>query len=120
MKKTLTLTSIIFILLSYSYAQSPESFKYQAVVRDASGNIVADQAVGVFIEIIQSTTDGTVIYSESHVPTTNNFGLVNLHIGEGTVESGTFADIEWGIDSYFVRVSIDLTGGTSYNEIGTG
>jgi uncharacterized protein (TIGR02145 family) len=120
MKKTFTLTSIIFILLSYSYAQSPESFKYQAVVRDVSGNIVADQAVGLFIEILQTSIDGTVIYSESHTSTTNNFGLVNIYIGDGTVESGTFADIEWGIDSYFVRVSIDLTGGTSYNEIGTG
>ncbi len=47
------------------YAQSPEAINYQAVVRDGSGNIIANQSIGVQISILQTTATGTVIYSET-------------------------------------------------------
>ncbi|MBN1159272.1 MAG: hypothetical protein JXA61_07810 [Bacteroidales bacterium] len=100
-------------------AQAPESFKYQAVVRNAAGSILADQNVNFRISILQGSASGTVSYSETHATTTNAFGLVNLEIGNGTVESGSFASIDWGGDEYFVKVEIDPAGGTTYTHMGT-
>ena len=37
-----------FLLLATGlYAQSPQSFKYQAVVRDTSGDIITNQLISV-------------------------------------------------------------------------
>ncbi len=119
MKRTLLILSVILLTVTLIFSQSPTSFNYQAVVRDVSENIIADQTIGLQIEILQSSETGTSIYTETHSLTTNNFGLINLNIGEGSVQSGTFSTIDWGSDSYFVKVSIDITGGSIYTEIGT-
>jgi len=125
MKKTiytliaLLLSTSIFLSTKQVSAQAPQSFKYQAVVRDGSGEIIADQQVGLRIWILQGSTSGAAAYIETHAPTTNGFGLINLEIGNGTVVSGDFSAIDWGSDSYFLRIEIDISGGTSYTEMGT-
>ena len=51
--------------------------------------------------------------------TTNNFGLANLNIGEGSTVSGDFSTIDWSTDKYYIKVEMDATGGTSYQLMGT-
>ena len=70
--------------------QAPDAFKYQAVVRDASGNILANQNVSFRMSIYENSTTGIIVYSETHNVTTNNYGLSNLTIGTGTLVSGRF------------------------------
>jgi len=119
MKKILfTYLSVILTGLS-CLAQSTGSFKYQAVVRNSSGDILADQPIGIQIDIIQGSEIGSVVYTETHEATTNAFGLINLNVGEGTVQNGTFDAIDWGSDAFFMKVSMDITGGTTYEEMGT-
>ncbi len=117
MKKTLLI--IIALILNISiFAQTPESFKYQAVVRDGSGNVLANQPVGVQISILQGSQTGTNIYSETFTPTTNQYGLINLNIGEGTT-SDVFSDINWINGPYFIKLEVDVTGSTNYADLGT-
>ena len=78
------------------YSQPPQTFKYQAVARDAIGNIIVNQTVSFKISILQGSASGTVVYSESHTLPTNDYGLVNLIIGNGTNISGDFSNIDWG------------------------
>lgn len=101
------------------FAQPPQSFKYQAVVRDNSGNVIANQNVSFRIGILQGSPSGTLVYSETHSATANDFGLVNLEIGNGTVVSGVFANIAWASGSYFLQLEIDETGGTNFQVMGT-
>ena len=70
------------------------------------------------IEILQGGISGTPVYTESFTPTTNTYGLVNLEIGTGTT-SDDFTIIDWANDTYFIRTSIDVTGGSSYSVMGT-
>jgi hypothetical protein len=119
MKKIL-LSAIVFAALSFSaFAQSPEAFKYQAVVRDVSQNVIANQAVGMQLTILQTSATGTMVYQETFAPTSNAYGLVNLEIGTGTVVSGTFATIDWSAGPYFIETAMDATGGTTYVVMGT-
>jgi len=110
----------MFALLMYtiSIAQVPESFSYQAIVRDG-GDIVANQLVSYRFSIIKGTPGGSVVYTEKHSATTNQFGLVTIAIGTGIDKTGDFTTIEWGADSYFLKVEIDPVGGTSYTDMGT-
>ena len=72
-------------------AQAPESINYQAVARDNSGNLLANQAIRFRLSILQGSVVGTVVYSETQLKTTNQFGLATLSIGSGTVLSGSFS-----------------------------
>lgn len=111
--------SIIALMLSATvFAQAPQSFKYQAVARDASGEVIANQQVSFQISILQGSESGTTVYTETHVDSTNQFGLVTLEIGTGTT-TDDFTAIDWGNDTYFIQVEMDATGGTSYTLMGT-
>jgi len=117
MKKLLY--SIIALMFSATvFAQAPQSFKYQAVARNASGEVIANQKVGFQISILQGSESGTTVYTETHVDSTNQFGLVTLEIGTGTT-TDDFTAIDWGNDTYFIQIEIDASGGTSYVLIGT-
>ena len=119
MKNIILSTISIIIFYFYSFAQVPQAFNYQAVVRDNNGNELANQKVSFRISIIQGSITGTTVYGETHIDSTNQFGLVTLEIGNGVVVSDDFSTIEWSTGTYFLKVEMDETGGTSYQEMGT-
>jgi len=54
--KKLSLSVIIAISLTIGiFAQIPQSFKYQAVVRDLSGNVITNQLVSVKVSLLIGT-----------------------------------------------------------------
>ena len=99
--------------------QVPQLINYQTVVRNSTGAVVKDQNVSLKFSILKNTINGTEVYSEKHAVTTNQFGIVNLKIGGGTVLSGIFANINWGNAETFLKVYLDLNGGTNFTEMGT-
>ena len=117
--KKLTLVLATLLISFLSFAQAPQSFNYQAVVRDVTGQEITNTTVGIQISLLQTSTEGTVVYIEQFTQETNNFGLLNLMIGTGDVQTGTFSSIIWGDGPYFLKVELDETGGTDYIEIGT-
>ncbi|MEN8229279.1 MAG: hypothetical protein ABFS38_14060 [Bacteroidota bacterium] len=119
MKKSCFFVVFFFILTGYGFSQVPEAFNYQAVVRNSSGELIANQNVSFKISILQNSESGTVVYSESHAVMTNDFGLANLKIGEGTVLDGVFSPGGWGAASHFIKVELDPAGGSSYVLLGT-
>ncbi len=99
-------------------AQAPQSFQYQTIIRDAQGEVVMNQNVSLRMTIIQGA--GTEVYQETHDLSTNAFGLVNLEIGTGMDQSGTFNKIPWSTGEYHLQVELDLSGiGNSYTLMGT-
>jgi hypothetical protein len=94
-------------LLNTAQAQSPELIKYQAVLRDASGNVVANAAKTVVVNILQGSSSGTNMYQETHSVTTTAQGVINLNIGGGTVNSGTFSTINWSDYAYWAKLTVD-------------
>ncbi len=114
--------SLVFILCltiaTYLCAQTPQNMSYQAVVRNASGQVLANKLVGLKISIIQTEVSGVVVYSETHTPTTNDNGLIGIEIGGGTMVAGSFAEIDWTKGPYFVQSEIDTDGATNYTTTG--
>ena len=80
-------------------AQSLAAFNYQAVLRMASGEVMENENVTVFVELLQGHADGSSVFSESHSSVTNTFGLVNLHIGSQNTER--FSAIDWSKGNRF-------------------
>ena len=105
----LGMVSLLLFLLSALtlVGQTPTTFNYQAVLRDAGGYILESSNVSIQLVIHQGTATGTSAYSEIHNTTTSEFGLVNLEIG--SVTPATFAGINWAAGPYFVEVIVNGT-----------
>lgn len=117
MKTLLSLTAVILSLTIYG--QVPQAFKYQAVARDANGDLLVNQQISVRITIIDSASGGTSVYSEIHKEGTNQFGLFSINIGEGVTPTGVFANIPWATGNKWIKIELDPTGGTTYSNMGT-
>lgn len=101
------------------FAQSPQGFTFQSVVRDGSGDLVISTTVGMRISILDAVGPDNAVYVETHSASTNANGLVSLTVGSGTPVSGTFSTIDWGSGPHYIKAETDPTGGTSYTISGT-
>ncbi|MCB0755724.1 MAG: collagen-like protein [Flavobacteriales bacterium] len=93
---------------------APGLFNYQGVARDAAGNTISNQSVGLRFSIHQGTAVGPVFYSETQNTTANDFGLFTTQIG-----SNGFVNVDWANGPYFLEVEMDANGGTNYQSLGT-
>lgn len=100
------LSLLILILLSSFDFYNPKGFNYQAIVRDASGNIKKNANVTVAFDIVDQSDNA--LYSESHSVTTNDFGIINLVIGKGST-SDDFSIVDWTTDELSIKVTLDGT-----------
>jgi uncharacterized protein (TIGR02145 family)/uncharacterized repeat protein (TIGR02543 family) len=104
MKHTITLSILLLIVINV-LAQSPLAFNYQAILRDADGIVISSQNVSLEIAIRKGSASGTIVFSETHNTSTNEFGLVNLQIG--SIQS--LAGVNFSEDSYFLEMSVNGT-----------
>ena len=103
MKKISTLLFFIVFAISNLLAQTPNQLKYQAVLRDASGQILAGETVTVDISILQSDLS-TSVFDESHIDIiTTAQGLINLNIGSVS----DLSVVDWSADTYFIEISVN-------------
>ena len=118
MKKNL-LFVVLQSLTLLAFSQAPQAFKYQAIARDMNGNPVINQEISVRISILTGSPEGTIIYSEIHQLSTTSLGMINLEIGTGMIVTGTFGEIAWGANSYFIKIEMDTAGGDDFVFMGT-
>jgi hypothetical protein len=117
MKKTYFILTVLLTTLS-TFAQAPEGFNYQALARDAAGDIIVNTTIAVQFDLRETIIAGAIIYTETHNPTTNGNGVFNLVVGQGTT-TDIFNTIDWTSNSHFLEVSIDPANGTAYTSLGT-
>ena len=112
-------TIIITVIITSAIWAQPLKMSYQAVIRNSSNVLVTSTTVGMRISILQGSPTGTPFYVETQTPTTNANGLVSIEIGGGTPVTGTFANIDWSVGTYFIKTETDPTGGINYTITGT-
>ena len=115
MKKRITLITLIVLCTATLFAQAPEKFSYQAVVRNASNALVTDAPVSVRVSVLQGSAEGEVLYVETHSAVTNANGLLTLEIGGGKTEQGAFDRIDWANGPFFLKTETDPDGGGNYS-----
>ena len=121
MQRTLlTILSVLFCAITF--AQSvPQGINYQAVARDANGDVLMNQALTIQFSVISDITTGNVSWQETHQDTTNDYGLFTAIIGQGTStsvgSSATFDVIDWGASNHLLKVEVDY--GSGFVDMGT-
>ena len=107
----------IFSICSLLQAQTPQLISYQAVARDLTGKVLSEKPISVQVEILQGSNQGTAVYTETHELTTTKTGTINLLIGGGNAQVGTFAEIDWSKAPYFLRLGMKQEKETEYKEV---
>lgn len=119
-----TLSILLFLILttlSGFAQQAPKGFNYQAVARNNQGALLINQNLTVRFGIISGSSTGTLEWEETHNTVTNAYGLFLAIIGQGnSTGNGTlssFALINWGANSFWLKVAIDA--GNGFVDMGT-
>lgn len=113
---------ILFFLFCTSLtlqAQVPQKMSYQAVLRDASNELLSLHSVGMRISITHRDISGIPVYSETHYTNTNINGVATVQVGQGGVITGSFSKIDWSLGPYFIKTETDPNGGSDYQIIGS-
>ena len=121
MKKLLTI--LFTFLITWAVAQVPQGVGYQGVATDANGIELVNQSISIRASVLSGSATGNIEWEETHATTTDTFGLFTLTIGQGTSTTNgvqtNFADISWGTNTHFLKIEMDVTGGTNYSFMGT-
>jgi uncharacterized protein (TIGR02145 family) len=119
MKKTLL---FIFSLLTLSLL-AQDGINYQGAATDVNGDELTNQNITLRASVLSGGASGNLEWEETHSATTDQFGLFNVVIGQGTNTTNgattIFNDMDWGSADHFLKIEMDATGGTNYAMIGT-
>lgn len=120
MKKLLLSFVITMVAVTVSLAQnSGLGFNYQAVVRNASGALLANQNVTLRISLYPGQTATGPTWIETHAVNTDASGCFGITVGHGTRQSGSvasrYSDINFAAVYYWIK--IELLDSNSYREV---
>ncbi|HLO58133.1 MAG TPA: hypothetical protein VK179_05295 [Bacteroidales bacterium] len=118
MKKIFT-SIVFFCVVLIVLAQPPEKISFQAVVRNAEGELLKSTPIGFRIQVLMTNEFGAAVFVETQQVTTNENGLAMLQIGNGTAVTGKLEDVDWAKGPYYLKTEMDPAGGTNYSLTGT-
>ena len=121
MKNILSIT--LSFLLTFSFAIAQDGINYQGAATDGNGDELTNQNITIRASVLSGGANGNLEWEETHSATTDQFGLFNVVIGQGTNTTNgataNFDDMDWGSGNHFLKIEMDATGGTNYAIIGT-
>ena len=117
MKKFYAILCLAIASLIQLQAQAPQGFNYQATVRNSAGDLIVNTNVYFKFNVIQGSLTAVPIFTETHYVSTDDLGQVNLVIGQGTANTGTFSELDWSLGSYYLGIELDT--GNGYVAMGT-
>lgn len=97
------------MLYQSAWSQTPQAFKYQTVVRNIDGSLMADTSIHFQFSILENDIEGDSVYVERHLLVTSSLGLIQVQIGAGNVVSGSFENIDWGSSEYFLKTELKFS-----------
>ena len=111
--RALMLAGMLLAAVLIANAQS-SGFTYQAVVRDANGNLVENANVG--LRLTMTDQSGVpVMYQETLSATTNSYGVLSVLVGSQDTAAMNRVDWSRGV---WMHVEVDPRGGTNYIDLG--
>ncbi len=114
----ITLMSLLFF--STNLLAQSQSITYQGIAINATGQRVTNQTITLRLSILTESVSVAAIYVETQATISTATGTFTIQVGQGNAVSGTFASINWMANPHFLKVEMDITGGTNYTFVSTG
>ena len=131
MMRNLLHIALLLSWISVAYGQAPpQGINYQAVLYDTESAtlpgmdvdnlVLANHAFGIRFLILAGAPNGPIVYEESHAVETDEQGLFDVIIGQGSPTSNlTFQAIDWGSGLHYLQVQIDKQNSGNYSIVST-
>ena len=116
--KFLMLIHASFVLLLTDIS-AQTGFNYQALLRNAEGEVLSSQPVRLQLSLLEGSTNGTVVYEEIHELMTNPYGTVSLIVGQGIDQAGSMDSLHFDRNDYFFHVDLDADMTGVFVDLGT-
>lgn len=97
MKRIISSLGLVFLVV-FAFGQIPNKFNYQTVIRNADGSLKKDSQVILVFKIYDMSNGGNLVFEETHTASSNEFGLVNVVIGEFTDMNLSWADGQFTLE----------------------
>jgi hypothetical protein len=123
--KTVITLALVCLAYATSFGQNvPQGIAYQAVaVKDGAYSVAgqnpqaiywSNKEIKVRFTIFDTYPNGSSQYSEVHTTSTDEYGVFNLIIGQGSGLSGDFTTIPWELGDAHLQVEIDFENTNKY------
>jgi hypothetical protein len=123
MKKFFIISGLLICLLTAVDAQLVNGINFQAVARNAAGNVITNRKITVRMSVREGSPTGFLEYSEIKSAVTNAVGLFVLVLGDpnpaSTIITGSYAGINWSTGNKYLQIEIDPTGGIDFISLGS-
>jgi UDP-3-O-[3-hydroxymyristoyl] glucosamine N-acyltransferase len=88
----------------------PNGIAIQSVARDANGNAASNRNIYLKVELREGTATGESVLLETHQVTSNDEGIFNFYIGQGTRVSGinSLIFLDWKGKIYFLNIKMAI------------
>ncbi|HOR61199.1 MAG TPA: FISUMP domain-containing protein [Bacteroidales bacterium] len=112
--------AILFALVSLfavktAYSQVPDAINFQAIARDANGDVLANTEIMLQLSILDGSAEGTQVYREVRTLTTNTYGSFSFQIGRGASDfEGDFSAIDWSANDKFIKIDYDPNANSNF------
>lgn len=114
MKKILLLSYLLILGINVSSAQSNQSIaqgiNYQAVARNAEGQLLANQTIALKIALSSKNGAQKEHYAEIHEVRTDALGLFHIIIGRGKEIQGVLQEVPWSKEQIWIDIKLDPQG----------
>lgn len=108
MKKHITTFLCLVATFGALMAQVPQSFSFQAVMRDHD-SLMANQIVHAKFTITPNDNSDVITYCETQNLRTDSNGILRAEIGKGTSCGGRFDQIQWERGEYLLNCRFDYS-----------
>ena len=120
MKKIISTLVYTLLCISFLSAQSvPNGINFQAVARDADGEIISDKTINLRLSLKTQLPVEETFYVETHRVTTNSIGMFSLVIGKGRTTQGVFEEVPWSSAEIMMETAMDTKGGSDFKILST-
>ena len=107
------LHGLIMMISTITIAQAPYKMPYQAVVRNSSGQLIANSEVTLRYSITDGLTNGQVLWQETHMLNSNQQGAVSVILGS----INSLQAVDWFSGARYMKV--ELLDNEEYVNLGT-
>lgn len=103
----------LLMIMTATVAEASSGFPYSAVLRGATGELLANRNVALNISIYPQGGEDSPLYAETQNVVTDALGAFAIAVGEGTAVANGFDNIDWTLASpCFMRVEAVADGET--------
>ena len=113
MKKVFLLFGMLLCVLLVDAQNSGRGFAFQAVARNLDGTVMSSQNIELKFSLKAGAMAVSPTYVETHVATTDSFGVFAVTVGKGIMVAATvasYADINFAEAEYWIKVEVNESG----------